>query len=211
MALDETLFRITEKTGIVIARFYDWASPALTYGYFDQPPQQSSIPAIRRFTGGGLVEHGEDLTFLLTIPRACELSHQPSRDLYETIHLAIAKALHSVGLEVTLENTETASQNGPCFQTPVPRDVMDPNTNLKIGGGAQRRTRKGIIHQGSLRLPADYRKVESEWIAEWLKQLFGELVEYSEKDRQSAVSAALELEKSRYKTDEWNLSRQELS
>ena len=54
-------------------------------------------------------------------------------------------------------------------------------------------------------------RVESEWIAEWLKQLFGELVEYSEKDRQSAVSAALELEKSRYKTDEWNLSRQEFS
>ena len=88
---------------------------------------------------------------------------------------------------------------------------MDPNTNLKIGGGAQRRTRQGIIHQGSLRLPANYRKVESEWIAEWLKQLFGELVEYSEKDRQSAVSAALELEKSRYKTDEWNLSKQEFS
>lgn len=64
MALDEALL---ESAAAPLLRFYRWRRPALSFGYFgryDEAAAQSSHREIvRRWTGGGIVPHGDDLTY----------------------------------------------------------------------------------------------------------------------------------------------------
>jgi lipoate-protein ligase A len=78
MARDAALFEAFERGEIPpTLRVYEWASPAITYGYAQQLPerlvrgaQALGIPLFRRPTGGKAVLHGHDLTIALisTLP-----------------------------------------------------------------------------------------------------------------------------------------------
>lgn len=206
MALDEALFRITGRTGVPFARFYHWSEPAHTFGYFDSA---SSLKkgAIRRFTGGGLVEHGDDLTFLLTFPRDFNLCDAPAQERYRRIHEAIENALRSTGYSIARDRSTPSKSQGPCFETPVPEDLLDPVTGRKIGGGAQRRTREGVIHQGSLRLPPRFYSIQAPWITEFLHLLFEKVTPVREETRSMAGRDAANLNRERYQSDAWNRFR----
>ena len=41
---------------------------------------------------------------------------------------------------------------GDCFKEPVGRDLMDATGTRKLGGAAMKRTRKGVLIQGTLEL-----------------------------------------------------------
>jgi lipoate-protein ligase A len=64
MALDEALLEYAERP---MLRSYRWAGQAVSFGYSQSlaavreriPP----LPSVRRWTGGGIVEHGGDWTF----------------------------------------------------------------------------------------------------------------------------------------------------
>jgi lipoate-protein ligase A len=63
MAIDEALL---ETAKIPSIRFYRWNSPALSFGYFGKFADVADYAAerdlVRRWTGGGIVFHGDDLT-----------------------------------------------------------------------------------------------------------------------------------------------------
>src|SRR6478609_4312388 len=69
MAIDEALL---ETVVVPSIRFYRWRSPALSFGYFGRFSDVARYAAqrdlVRRWTGGGIVFHGDDVTYSIVIP-----------------------------------------------------------------------------------------------------------------------------------------------
>ncbi|MGA7275603.1 MAG: hypothetical protein WBX14_12220, partial [Candidatus Udaeobacter sp.] len=63
MAIDEALL---DYAAVPSIRFYRWHSPALSFGYFGEFAHVACYAGerdlVRRWTGGGIVFHGDDLT-----------------------------------------------------------------------------------------------------------------------------------------------------
>ena len=90
MAIDEALL----ETAVVPAiRFYRWRSPALSFGYFGKFSDVAIYAAerdlVRRWTGGGIVFHGDDLTYSIVIPASDAAFDESSIVIYEKIHRAL--------------------------------------------------------------------------------------------------------------------------
>jgi lipoate-protein ligase A len=156
MAIDEALL---ETAVVPTIRFYRWRSPALSFGYFgkfsDVAIHAAERDLVRRWTGGGIVFHGQDLTYSIVIPASDPVFDESSIAIYEKIHRALCGALagHNQGAElVTVANQLRAGDRGSCdnacFANPVHADVM--MDGRKIAGAAQRRTRRGLLQQGSI-------------------------------------------------------------
>lgn len=156
MALDEALLEACEGP---ILRIYRWDNPAVSFGYSQSLSAARrtfpGFPLVRRWTGGGMVEHGRDWTFSLIVPAGEPLASVRPAESYRRIHAVIAAAL---GGEANLQSeTAVPASAGACFVQPVRDDVLACN-GRKICGGAQRRTRRGFLHQGSVQhcdWPAD--------------------------------------------------------
>jgi lipoyl(octanoyl) transferase len=161
MAIDEALL---ETTAVPSIRFYRWRSPALSFGYFGRFADVAIYAAqrdlVRRWTGGGIVLHGDDLTYSIVIPASDRVFHEASIAIYEKIHRAVAGALNGVGEHAVVAGDidafglrtgtrAAASASGyNCFANPVRADVM--MDGRKVAGAAQRRTRRGLLQQGSI-------------------------------------------------------------
>jgi lipoate-protein ligase A len=59
------------------------------------------------------------------------------------------EALNKLGFPARLASPADCAEGIVCFASPVLHDVIDPGL-CKLCGGAQRRTRKGFLHQGSI-------------------------------------------------------------
>src|SRR5207237_8574492 len=98
MALDEALL---EHATVPSIRFYQWNSPALSFGYFgkfaDVAAHAPVRDLVRRWTGGGIVFHGDDLTYSIVIPANDPAFREPSMLIYEKIHCALRSALLANG------------------------------------------------------------------------------------------------------------------
>ena len=148
MAVDHALLRFAVTRGRPLLRLYAWQQPAISYGYFQKFPThlagQSEI--VRRPTGGGLVHHGQDTTYTIVIPPGHALYRLSTSAAYLAIHRAVAAALTT---QTELAQTTQAPRGQyECFQNPVAGDVVAGNA--KLAGGAQRRGRGGVLHQGSI-------------------------------------------------------------
>ena len=154
MAIDEALLDTATSPTI---RFYRWDHPALSFGYFGKfaAIEAPGRDAVRRWTGGGIVYHGEDLTYSMVIPANDPAFRRSTTSIYREIHQAICRALETAGVVAMVKNT--AADKGPanergyaCFENPVFADVM--SDGRKIAGAAQRRTRRGLLQQGSIQI-----------------------------------------------------------
>jgi lipoate-protein ligase A len=156
MAIDEALL---DRATVPAIRFYRWQSPALSFGYFgrfaDVASYQHGRDLVRRWTGGGIVFHGEDLTYSLVIPADHAAFHESSTSIYEEIHYALVHALKRNGqLAVVAAGVDRGGITGindpgcNCFANPVRADVI--LDGRKVAGAAQRRTRRGLLQQGSI-------------------------------------------------------------
>jgi lipoate-protein ligase A len=162
MAIDEALLEYATAPCI---RFYRWQSPALSFGYFGLFNHVAAYTLerdlVRRWTGGGIVFHGEDLTYALVIPADDAAFNESSPCIYERVHHALANALNAIGQRAVVVTggvdpgrsniAQGAAVNASgynCFANPVRADVMIDGR--KIAGAAQRRTRRGLLQQGSI-------------------------------------------------------------
>lgn len=164
MGVDEALL---ESVSVPTIRFYRWRRPSLSFGYFgryvDVAPHESEREIVRRWTGGGIVFHGDDLTYSIVVPANDSVFDESSMSIYEKIHRAIQKAFAAIDQQTELATVaavyDRRSQidstvadrrynEDACFANPVHADVM--LNGRKVAGGAQRRTRLGILHQGSI-------------------------------------------------------------
>lgn len=207
MALDEALFHVTREHALPVIRYYTWDAPALSFGYSEIFPSKETTDAVRRYTGGGRVEHGDDLTFLLTLPADSSVARVNASERYRWIHEALKAALGQVDVRLFLEGNSGAPSPGPCFQTPVPADLMSLQTGKKIGGGAQRRSRGSVIHQGSIRLSHDLRTKHEVWTDVFEKELSKRVESFPEVRRQKVTDEAEKLAVTRYRCADWNHRR----
>ena len=161
MAIDEALLETAVGPTI---RFYRWRSLALSFGYFGKFSDVTIYAAkrdlVRRWTGGGIVFHGDDLTYSIVIPANDPVFDQSSIAIYEKIHRALCEGLNKIGTQAVVAGgvdpggpvvgmRAAASASGyNCFANPVRADVM--MDGRKIAGAAQRRTRRGLLQQGSI-------------------------------------------------------------
>jgi lipoyl(octanoyl) transferase len=161
MAIDEALL---DYAAVPSIRFYCWHSPALSFGYFGKFAHVACYAGerdlVRRWTGGGIVFHGDDLTYSIVIPANDNAFSESSMSIYENVHRALRDALDGNGKRAvvagdgdsgrTADAIRTAFIAGGynCFANPVRADVMVDGR--KIAGAAQRRTRRGLLQQGSI-------------------------------------------------------------
>jgi lipoate-protein ligase A len=174
MALDEALLLIAAKRGRPLLRIYSWEKPAVSFGYFQKFPGHlaGKYEIVRRPTGGGLVYHGDnvDTTYTVVVPTDHRLYTMSTTDAYHALHKAVAAALENCSREShsrplpplprksfaattaqpALHNTPPSLPRGQyeCFQNPVHGDVV--TDGRKLAGGAQRRNKHGMLHQGSI-------------------------------------------------------------
>jgi lipoyl(octanoyl) transferase len=204
MAIDEALL---DSAAVPSIRFYRWRSPALSFGYFgkftDVADYASERDLVRRWTGGGIVFHGDDLTYAIAIPSSDPIFSESSRSIYAAIHTALRNALVANG-----EPAELASAAGPvdaraaiidpgysCFANPVPADVM--LNGRKIAGAAQRRTRRGLLQQGSIQ----YVDLENA-----LAERFARALSEARREKslaKSLIERAEKIAEQKYGTDSW--------
>jgi lipoate-protein ligase A len=171
MAVDASLLYTLPK-GIATFRHYGWTEPAITFGYTQCSAEvQAAFPddlrLCRRLTGGGIVDHRNDWTYALAIQSDLEAAHTPATEFYAILHTCIQQAFEAQQVPNQLaacpracEQSPSAKTTGPdrCFTQATANDVLRPD-GVKIAGAALKRTREGLLVQGSIdraALPDDF-------------------------------------------------------
>jgi len=223
MAIDEALLESAAAPSI---RFYRWESPALSFGYFgrfaDVADKASERDLVRRWTGGGMVFHGEDLTYSVVVPAGDPVFSESSMSIYENVHHALRKALVANGERAELlavaavcdrrtcfrsnnfPAADGSTQNSPtvtdrryndCFANPVRADVTIDGR--KVAGAAQRRTRDGLLQQGSVQ----YVDLGNGLVERFVQALSANCSERKIADE--ILNRAWELARQKYESDAW--------
>ncbi|KAB2641497.1 MAG: hypothetical protein DVB26_04905 [Verrucomicrobia bacterium] len=152
MAVDEWLL---ETAVAPVLRVYQWQGEWATLGYFgDLAPARNSLPGVnwvRRWTGGGVVDHRADWTYSLVAPSGEALAVWRGAESYRQIHEALVAALRDQHCGLRLSAGEAQTGAAMCFDNPVSHDLV-ASDGRKLAGAGQRRTRHGLLHQGSVAL-----------------------------------------------------------
>ena len=198
-----TDFLLLQRYPRAVPRFrhYGWRGPAFTFGYSQKIAFiRAQVAALaeghcdlcRRATGGGLVDHRDDWTFSLVIPRGHPLEELRATQSYREVHEALAAALRAQGVPAVTKQAEVErvapnalsaepapwGQGAPpapgpagvCFQRAEIYDVVHERSGEKIAGAAQKRNKQGLLFQGSIAKAAagaavDWEKFGDDFIA----------------------------------------------
>jgi lipoyl(octanoyl) transferase len=198
MAIDETLFL---TAAYPVLRSYRWVRPSVSFGYFT-PWSEVGLrfagrDLVRRWTGGGIVEHGQDFTYSLICPG--DKSLPTTIEFYRVVHLAISNILQENGSPVEMVPLSEPVRSPACFEKAVQFDLK--LRGQKIAGAAIRRSPKGLLLQGSiqrLEVPAQFEVLLASVLSDHVDS--------------SAVSdlmmeQAAHLAKEKYSAAEWNRRR----
>jgi lipoate-protein ligase A len=155
MALDEALLTAMPRLGVAVLRFYSWTEPAASFGYFQRYSDVERVtllrPLVRRPTGGGVVPHDFDWTYSLVFPVRHEWFSLAASESYRRIHEWIRAAFSILDIQTELAADAHKTLPGQCFAGHEKADLLWHGK--KIAGAAQRRTRAGLLIQGSVQCP----------------------------------------------------------
>ncbi len=155
MAVDEWLFDRAERP---LLRIYRWLGDWVSYGYAlteseaRQHFPDSGLRYVRRWTGGGVVDHRRDWTYTLVIPGDDPMAGWSAPERYLAIHAAVAATLEAEGIAASLSDGGATTGSDACFSNPVTSDITDSGGG-KLAGAGQRLNRNGVLHQGSVLTP----------------------------------------------------------
>jgi lipoate-protein ligase A len=165
MAIDYALLRELPSTKQPILHLYDWEGDCATYGHFLDPYkylnraiiEKQGLQLARRPTGGGIVFHLTDFAYSILIPAYHPAYSVNTLENYAFVHKMIAKIIEQfldIKRALNLLDIEPVPNHPDaqhfCMAQPTLNDVMW--NGKKIGGGAQRRTKHGFLHQGTISL-----------------------------------------------------------
>ena len=155
MALDEALLEAMPRLQKPVLRFYGWTEPAASFGYFQKfaEVERATLlrPLVRRPTGGGIVPHDADWTYSLAFPAGHEWYELKAVESYQRVHEWIQQAFAKLNVVTELAPCCKRSLPGQCFAGHEKSDLLWHGK--KIAGAAQRRTREGLLIQGSVQAP----------------------------------------------------------
>jgi len=160
-----------------LLHLYQFAGNSATYGHFVDPYQffssecarEQELDLARRPTGGGVIFHLWDLAFSVLVPACSSLFSHNTMENYATVNRPVLRAVQTF---LQKKEGELSPQDGEilgpgcahfCMAKPTKYDVV--LEGKKIAGAAQRKTRHGFLHQGSISLlmPSEA------WVASVLK------------------------------------------
>jgi lipoate-protein ligase A len=186
MAIDFLLLQRYPDERAMAPRFrhYEWRRPAFTFGYSQKiafvreqvaatVPPDDHVELCRRPTGGGIVDHRDDWTYALVIPRGHPLEEQRACVSYRAVHEALAEALREQAVAALVKSPggeDTSQTDGPagvCFDRAEIADVVHGLTGEKIAGAAQKRNKHGLLFQGSVSKAAAQRSRGSVTPLDW--------------------------------------------
>lgn len=165
MDKDSLLLSTLSPEGPLLLHLYEWSAPSLTYGHFSDPSKHLNLDAVhqlqlqmaRRPTGGGIIFHLTDFAFSILIPANHPRFSLNTLENYSFINGWVSKVVSEFSLghqNPSLYKQESSSLNTKhypfCMAKPTLYDLLI--NGKKVGGAAQRRTKQGLLHQGSLSL-----------------------------------------------------------
>jgi lipoyl(octanoyl) transferase len=160
MAVDEVLLDgVADGTAPPTLRFYEWAPPCLSLGYFQafevvdvDGCRRLGVDVVRRPTGGRAILHDRELTYSVALPLRLLGDDGAVLPSYHRLSLALERGLHRLGAPVVLA-PESAAQPGPdhgpvCFDRPSAHEIL--LDGRKLVGSAQVRRATAILQHGSI-------------------------------------------------------------
>jgi lipoate-protein ligase A len=166
MALDEALVEAMPRLTLPVLRFYSWAEPAASFGYFQEYAEVERLtplrPLVRRPTAGGMVPHETDWTYSLVFPESHEWYSLTAIESYRRVHEWLRAAFEDLRVPTMLAPVPNRSAAGQCFSGYEQFDLLW--RGQKIAGAAQRRKREGLLVQGSIQ-PGTVEVGRAEWEA----------------------------------------------
>jgi len=206
MAIDELL--LNQISDHPLLRIYQWNQPSISFGYFETlasakasfPEHGQPLNYIRRWTGGGIVDHRIDLTYTLIIPRSHPMASLRGAESYRIIHEAVAAALNAQAIPCQVIPANTGNGAAACFANPVAYDITSSD-GAKLAGAGQKRSRYGLLHQGSVIGIKDK--------LQWQKDFVTQLTKNAHIWQPAAelLHQATELSAKKYATEEWRMKR----
>lgn len=173
MAFDELLMR--RLGDFPILRLYQWDRGWGSMGYFGEIEEAreavSDVSFVKRWTGGGVVDHRVGHTYSLMVPRREQMFTLTGVKRYEKIHRCVGEVLNACGHQAEFTSSELNEGEVDCFLHPVEYDLLDAEGS-KIAGAGQRRTREGILHQGAVQAGVSWQD-----FINVMPQAFGEICE----------------------------------
>jgi lipoate-protein ligase A len=165
MAVDFLLLQRYPRGDRPRFRHYAWRRPAFTFGYSqkiafvrENLPADGPFDLCRRPTGGGVVDHRDDWTYTLVIPRGHPLEELRATQSYREVHECLADALRQQGVPAATKPVDAppgpGTPAGICFDKAEFHDVVHEISGAKIAGAAQKRNKHGLLFQGSIWRPA---------------------------------------------------------
>lgn len=150
MAVDEWLL---QTIVCPVLRVYGWEGNWGSLGYFGNLREAkrsfNQMRWVRRWTGGGIVDHRADWTYTLVVPATEEVAQLRGAESYRLIHQALVEVMKMSDSIVRLSKGADETGDSCCFVNPVEHDLVD-GSGRKIAGAGQRRTKLGLLHQGSV-------------------------------------------------------------
>lgn len=163
MALDDALLDACADESDSLLHLYDWQGEAATFGYFIDPftflreevVRQAGVDLAKRPTGGGVIFHSTDLAFSVLVPASAPHFSTNPLENYVYVNQRVIIAIQRLkGIKGELLPIEPVAMDSHsrhfCMAKPTKYDVMIGGK--KVGGAAQRKTRFGFLHQGSISL-----------------------------------------------------------
>jgi len=155
MAVDEWLCGVAE---LPVLRVYQWDGDWCSLGYFGEirsARARVDCPNwVRRITGGGVVDHRCDWTYSLVVPKSEAVANWRGGASYHAFHEALSTVLRAEGIDCCLSSGAAGNGEALCFSNPVDHDIVCPD-GRKLAGAGQRRSREGLLHQGSVAVPVN--------------------------------------------------------
>lgn len=159
MAVDETLLEgVRHGQAPPTLRFYQWAPPCLSLGYFQpftavnvEACRKAGVGIVRRPTGGRAILHHRELTYSIALPLAVLDQESGVLQSYYRLSLGLTEGLRRLGIETTLAPTSPLREadHGPaCFDQPSDHEIL--LNGRKLVGSAQVRRNGSLLQHGSV-------------------------------------------------------------
>ena len=220
MAIDISLLDLVPAESAIF-RHYDWTEPAATFGYTQRIKEvktvlPSNVKLCRRLTGGGIVDHRDDWTYALILHPQLKAAKIQATELYAEVHRCIQQAFADQSVETRLapcpracgEAPELPSGPSQCFVLPAANDVLHPN-GKKIAGAAMKRTRQGLLVQGSINRKTLTEKFDYGKLSSTLPKLLLEMLNLnlSEESDNLLNEQHIRQERQRFESTAWTNKR----
>ena len=160
MAVDEVLLDgVASGSAPPTVRFYGWAPPCLSLGYFQSFDvvnvdgcRTLGVDVVRRPTGGRAILHDRELTYSVALPLRLLGDDRALLPSYHRLSLALEAGLRQLGAPVVLAPESAAHavpDQGPiCFDRPSAHEIL--LHGRKLVGSAQVRRATAILQHGSI-------------------------------------------------------------